>query len=169
MCKKFMLLWLSNGLRATASRVDVWRNKYANRTTRTETPSECDWPSRNGSAIGDGRASGQQEIRPGAIWQGGREGAGGNVDAGTPVGDCETGGGSTVGVMYFINRRQKDNLTEGVKEERRSRIGPQDYDTTLESSFLFSAEDSGLFRVKNPKQKSNEPVPASRSAPLAVF
>jgi IrrE N-terminal-like domain len=116
MCKKFMLLWLSNGLRATASRVDVWRNKYANRTTRTETPRKRHWFSRNGSQDSDGRVTGQHEIGPGAVWQGGREGAGGDVDAGTPVGDCEGGGGSTVGVMarsipdYSIVKREAASL-----------------------------------------------------------
>jgi uncharacterized phage-associated protein len=94
-----MLLWLSNGLRHSASRIDVWRDKYANRTTRTETPSGLDWPSGNGREDSDGRTAGQHEIGPGAIGQGWREGAGGNVDAGTPVGDRETGSGREVGVM----------------------------------------------------------------------
>jgi uncharacterized phage-associated protein len=100
-CKMIMLLWLSNGLRRAASLIDVWRNKYANRSTRTETPRKRDWPSRNGSQDSDGRDAGHHEIGPGAIRQGGREGAGGRVDAGTPVGDCQGGGEREVGVMAY--------------------------------------------------------------------
>jgi uncharacterized phage-associated protein len=99
--KIVMLSWLSNGLRHSASRIDVWRDKYANRTTRTETPSGLDWPSGNGRQDSDGRDAGQHEIGSSAVRQGWREGAGGNVDAGTPVRDCQGGGWSEVGVMVY--------------------------------------------------------------------
>jgi uncharacterized phage-associated protein len=94
-----MLSWLSKGLRHSASLIDVWRNKYANGSTRTETPGKRHWFSGNGSQDSDRRTSGQHEIGSGAIRQGGREGAGGRVDAGTPVGNCETGSEREVGVM----------------------------------------------------------------------
>jgi uncharacterized phage-associated protein len=98
-----MLSWFSNGLRASASRIDVWRNKYANGSTRTETPGKRNWFSCNGSQDSDGRDAGQHEIGPGAIRQGGREGAGGRVVAGTPVGDCETGSEREVGVITALS------------------------------------------------------------------
>ena len=85
----------------------------ANRTTRTETPSRCDQPSRDGGEDSDGRNAGQHQVGPGSIRQGGSEGARGIVDAGTPVGDCQGGGGREVGVM-----RQKAPIIE-VKPNRQ--------------------------------------------------
>ena len=73
----------------------------ANRTTRPETSSRCYQPRRNGREDSDGRNAGQHQVRPGAVGQGGSEGARGIVDAGTPVGDCQGGGGREVGVMHL--------------------------------------------------------------------
>lgn len=84
----------------------------ANRTTRAETPSRCDQPRRDGSEDSDGRDSGQHQVGPGAIRQGGSEGARASVNAGTPVGDCQGRSGREVGVMAVTSSAAANRLCE---------------------------------------------------------
>jgi uncharacterized phage-associated protein len=100
----------------------IGRNFNANRSTRTETPSERDWPGCDDSQNSDGRASGQHQVGPGAVGQGGSKGKGGRVDAGTPVGDCQGSGGSAVGVMANHDARA---IANEFLRRRGTEVWPQ--------------------------------------------
>jgi len=72
--------------------------------------------------------------------------------------------------MYFIG----DNSTaveNGDKHTIPSKKSgwPLEYEAPLESSFLFEAEGTGFFRVRDSDKKADKLFSAHDCAPLAVF
>lgn len=74
-----------------------------------------------------------------------------------------------VSVMYYI----KDNSAAVESDEKL--VAPKkagwalEYESPLESSFIFEAEGAGFFRVKGTSKKVNESIPSNECAPIAIF
>lgn len=72
--------------------------------------------------------------------------------------------------MYFTGKQKKsDNAPSNASERRRDITGVPEYNETLESSFVFEAEETGFIRVNDTRKKTDETVPERKHAPIAVF
>ncbi len=72
--------------------------------------------------------------------------------------------------MYYIgdNSTAVDNGDKDTAPIRKTGWSLE-YETPLESSFLFEAEGAGFFRVNDPDKKAVKSVPEDEWAPIAVF
>ena len=80
--------------------------------------------------------------------------------------------------MYFVDQEEVDRRRQDVSptmtdgNDQPTLMNEREYRYALESSFVFDAEPSGILKVENVEEDTEEAgnsVPTNANAPLAIF